>query len=618
MYAFIIIGLVLSQVSLDLWAGGPAPDPAVTAAGAGAVAALVFLAGLGLSAYVLWRRAALAADERRFLRKVRALGKVYRLVVLAAYAAILDGLGWASLAAQAAGEWALPATALVLVPLVVLVALAWIAAYWADRALRAALFEQAGVVVVAGQWTLPRYLEFMFRQYFLVLAVPLVALVALDDLLTRVLDLSEEGLPAILIVLAATLGAFFLAGPWVRICWRTEPLPGGELRGRLEALLQRAGVRVAQILVWRTNSTFANGCMIGLAGPVRYIMITDALLLAMSQTPQEAEAVFAHEVGHVKYRHTLLYAGLALGGAGAALMAGEAAAALADSVWLANGAVGAVLLAYWGIGFGFVSRRCELEADLYAVRATECPVGCSPPDAGAGLARQGDAPPTGGQAVASPAAPAESGGQEWPVGPYAGGPCLHRVLVFTSALRRIARLNGAPETARGWRHFSVARRCAWLEALAGNPDAAAREERRLRRIKRTALALSLAIAAVAAACVLATAPTPSQTDHPEHPAGPEDIRPERPTWLVRLVDGNEVDVLAFRPPQFHRHADAAADLDDGRLAGLRPDAAPAHHDVAVADARGHAVAVDAQGKGPRPEGQARQVEVLDDPFRRGF
>jgi Zn-dependent protease with chaperone function len=612
MYAFIIIGLVLSQVALDRWAEGPAPDPAAALAGAGAVAALVFLAGLGLSAYVLWRRAALAADERRFLRKVRALGKVYRLVVLAAYAAILDGLGWASLAAQEAGEWALPATALALVPLVVLVALAWIAAYWADRTLRAALFEQAGVVVVAGQWTLPRYLEFMFRQYFLVLVVPLLALVALDDLLARVLDLSEEGLPAILIVLAATLGAFFLAGPWVRICWRTEPLPGGELRGRLEALLQRAGVRVAQILIWRTNSTFANGCMIGLAGPVRYIMITDALLLAMSQNPQEAEAVFAHEVGHVKYRHTLLYAGLALGGAGAALVAGEAAAALADSFWLANGAVGAVLLAYWWIGFGFVSRRCELEADLYAVRATECPVACSPPDAGAGPARQGDA-------VASPAAPAESGGQEWPVGPYAGGPCLHRVLVFTSALRRIARLNGAAETAGGWRHFSVARRCAWLEGLARQGRAAAaRDERRLRRVKRAALAVSFAIAAVAAACVLATAPSASQTDHPEHPAGPQDIGPERPTWIVRLVDGNEVDVIAFRPPQFHRHADAAADLDDGRLAGLRPDAAPARHDVAVADARGHAVAVDAQGKGPRAEGQARQVEVLDDPFRRGF
>ena len=601
MYMFIIIGLVLSQVSLDRWAEGPAPDPAVAAAGAGAVAALVFLAGLGLSAYVLWRRAALAVDERRFLRKVRALGKVYRLVVLAAYAAILDGLGWASLAAQEAGEWALPATALALVPLVVLVALAWIAAYWADRALRAALFEQAGVVVVAGQWTLPRYLEFMFRQYFLVLLVPLVALVALDDLLARVLDLSEEALPAILIVLAATLGALFLAGPWVRICWRTEPLPGGELRSRLEALLQRAGVRVAQILIWRTNSTFANGCMIGLAGPVRYIMITDALLLAMSQNPQEAEAVFAHEVGHVKYRHTLLYAGLAIGGAGAALLAGEAADALTDSFWLANGAVGAVLLAYWWIGFGFVSRRCELEADLYAVRATECPIACSPPDAGAG-----------------PAAPPGSGGQEWPVGPYAGGPCLHRVVALATALRRIARLNGVAETAGGWRHFSVARRCAWLEGLADNPAAAARDERRLRRVKRAALAVSFALAAVAAACVLATAPTSSQTDHPEHPAGPEDISPERPTWIVRLVDGNEVDVLAFRPPQFHRHADAAADLDDGRLAGLRPDAAPAHHDVAVADARGHAVAVDAQGKGPRPEGQARQVEVLDDPFRRGF
>jgi Zn-dependent protease with chaperone function len=593
MYLFIIVGLVTSLVSLDLWGGGPSPQAAAAVAGAVIVAALVFLAGLGLGAYVLWRPGALAADPQRFLRRVRVLGRLYRLLVLAANAFILGGLGWAPLAARWAGgsDWDTPAAALAVAPFAVLAGAAWTAVYWADRALRAALFEQGGVVMVAGQWTLPRYLEFMFRQYLLVLLVPLLALLGLVDVVAHVWGPLDEGPLAAVLSVALVVGATLLAGPWVRICWRTAPLPDSELRRRLEALADRAGIRVGEILVWRTNHTIANGCMIGMLGPLRYILITDALLLAMAQTPEEAEAVFAHEVGHVKHHHTLLYAGLAMGGVALAFLAGQAAAAVTASLWLADGAAAAVMLAYWWLGFGFISRRCELEADLYAARATQCPQACSPPDAGSRACH--------GVALASrAAAPVEPQDVEWPVGAVAGGPCWHRVMVFTNALARIARLNGSAETARGWRHFSVARRRAWLRGLAENPAAVARFERRLRRIKRVALVFSIGLAVVAAIFALAAGvAAPSDADHPEHPAGPEDVRPERPTWLVRFIDGNQVDAVALRTPEFDRYADAPADPDHGRLAGLRADPAAADHEVAVADARGHAVAVHAQGEG---------------------
>ncbi|MCX5683161.1 MAG: M48 family metallopeptidase, partial [Planctomycetota bacterium] len=371
------------------------------------------------------------------------------------------------------------------------------------------------------------------------------------------------------------------AGLWVRICWRTEPLPEGDLRRRLDGLAERADVRVGNVLVWRTNNTMANGAMIGMIGPFRYIMITDALLLAMSAAPEEVEAVFAHEIAHVKYRHTLLYCGLLVGAVSATFLAGEAVAAISDISWAPDAAGGVVLLGYLAMVFGYISRRCELEADLYAVRSTECPAGCSPPSCGYAA---GEASP---------------GAEDWAASPYGTGLCVHRIMALAAALQRIARLNGLAQSARGWRHFSIARRVEVLEGLVADPAGVVRYERRIRRLKRVALAVSLALAVVAGVYNMLV--PPSEADDPEHPTRPEHVIPGEPMYYTRFVDRNQVDELALRPPELHGDADASPHLDDGRLAGLRGDAAAADDQVAVADARAHAVAVDAQGERARAE-----------------
>jgi Zn-dependent protease with chaperone function len=609
MYAFVLIGLIFAIVSVDLASGERAPDPWVVLPATALLSAAVFLAGILISLIILRRTAALEGDEQGFLRRVGVLGRAYRSLALLAYAAIVFWFGWPAMALDAAGdEWIVPPLALTLVPLLVLMLLSWIAVYWADRGLRAAMFARAGAVAPVAQWTLPRFLEFMFRQYVLVMLVPLVALIGVQDVINHVAG-SPEGPLAMFLLVASLGGAFLLAGPWVRLCWKTAPMPEGDLRDRLFALADRAGIRVANVLVWRTNLSIANGCMVGMVGPLRYILITDALLLAMSQTPEEVEAVFAHEVAHVKYRHTWLFAALAIGGVAAALIVFYLLAAavpavldaaraflgphanlevpdLLNSQWAEIGTVAIVVMAYWWLGFGYVSRRCEVEADLYAARATNCPVACSPPDAGLAAA---------GAATGSPEPlSADAVGQ---------GVCEHRVAVFINALRRIARLNGAAETTRGWRHFSIERRCRILAVVAADPAQVPVVERRIRRVKAGALLVAFILAAAAAGVWMAS--QPSQTDDPEAPAGPEDINPERPTWLVRLVDRDEVDELALGSPEFHRHAHAAADLDDGGLAGLRLNAPAADDDVAVQDARGHAVAVHAQGERARTDRQAR-------------
>jgi len=422
-----------------------------------------------------------------------------------------------------------------------------------------------------------------------VLLVPLLALLAVHDCLAHALGTVEAKPFAAVGQAGALLVMVLVSGLWIRLCWRTEPLPHGDLLDRLLALARRARIRVARILVWRTNLSIANGCMVGAVGPLRYILITDALLLSLPN--EEVEAVFAHEAAHVKYRHLLLYLAMGIGGLAAATLVAELAAGLADavwgagateSVWAVDAAVIVFVLAYWWMGFGFVSRRCELECDLYAVRAASCPVGCSAPDPRRYPDKGDPRPP--------------------PI-------CVHRVEAFTAALRRIARLNGTAETARGWRHFSVARRCDFLLRVLAEPARALDFQRRLRRLKRAALVAALAATIGAAALILSA--QPSEPNHPEDPGRPQDVIPPAHRWLVRRIGRNEMHALALRPPEFRRHADAPAHLDDRRLAGLGPCAAPGNDNVAVRNPRRHAVAVHAQAECPRRRLDAREGDELN-------
>jgi len=621
MYAYMLLSLALALVATEVAKDRP-PDAAAALGGTAAAAVLVLAAGLAISLYIRRQSRRIQVDQQRFLRKVGLLGRLYRLFVVGIYATVLFGLGWASLAAYWAGPgaWSVARFAIATAPLVVFQAAAWAALFSADRRLRAFLFEREGAAVAVRQWTLPRYLEFMFRQYLLIILVPLMVLVAANDAIVELVGPPESHPSAAALLVVCMTVAAVLSGAWFRLCWHTQPLPEGMMRDRLQAMADRAGIRVANILVWRTNVTIVNGCMVGMVGPLRYILITDALLLSLAA--EEIEAVFAHEVAHVKFRHVVLYVVMAMGGASAGLMAGEAAAMLHGAVWTQNVAVAAVILLYWGLAFGFVSRRCEQECDLYAVRAPPCPVGCPDGAAAAAAAANPAEPSPAGQGGTTASPP----GNSEPLGaglvtsqapaPWPAQLCEHRVMAMVGALRRIARMNGTPETARGWRHFSIARRCRFLEDVLADPALATRALRSLRRLKAVAV-LSAMVLMLAAGLVTLAWDRTSESDNPENPAGPGNLAPVIYCRLMRLVDGNQVDAVAFRAPQFGRDADAVADLDNGHHSGLRCGIAARNHEVAVQEPRCHAVAVDAKGKGSQPEGaRAGKVQELDDALRR--
>jgi STE24 endopeptidase len=88
------------------------------------------------------------------------------------------------------------------------------------------------------------------------------------------------------------------------IFYKFEPLDDEDLRRRLVVLSERAGTRVRGVYRWKLSekSKKANAALAGL-GATRRIILADTLL--DNYSPEEIEAVLAHELGHHVHRHIL-------------------------------------------------------------------------------------------------------------------------------------------------------------------------------------------------------------------------------------------------------------------------------------------------------------------------
>ncbi|HXX00495.1 MAG TPA: M48 family metallopeptidase [Candidatus Acidoferrales bacterium] len=88
------------------------------------------------------------------------------------------------------------------------------------------------------------------------------------------------------------------------IFYKFEPLDNEDLRRRLVVLSERAGTRVRGVYRWKLSekSKKANAALTGL-GATRRIILADTLL--DNYSPDEIEAVLAHELGHHVHRHIL-------------------------------------------------------------------------------------------------------------------------------------------------------------------------------------------------------------------------------------------------------------------------------------------------------------------------
>jgi STE24 endopeptidase len=164
-------------------------------------------------------------------------------------------------------------------------------------------------------------------------------------------------------------------------------------------------------------------------------------------------------VGHIRHHHLWYYV-LFLQGASLFLLVAVAmssqllAELLGDAAFqriisLAHGLALplACVAAYFGIFFGFLSRRFERQADIFGCRAVSC-----------------------GRPDCSPHDPASAS-------PSRAALCPTGIRTFVGALEKISTLNGCTRDMRSWRHFSIARRVEFLERLAARPELEQRFQR---------------------------------------------------------------------------------------------------------------------------------------------
>ena len=206
--------------------------------------------------------------------------------------------------------------------------------------------------------------NFQMRM-FLSGVVPIVAYVVVASVvgLNAELKINIEEVPlfnglfaaALLVVLGLSLPTL------LRNTWETVPLGDGVQRDLLQAARQ-AGFRSRALLVWKTGNMMANAAIVGVSARSRVVLFSDSLLAQLDL--RELAAVFAHEMGHAFRHHVPIFVVWATSFfMGADLLASWI---FPNSPWLAGGLVVATM-GVWYFAFGFMSRRFELEADLFSL-----------------------------------------------------------------------------------------------------------------------------------------------------------------------------------------------------------------------------------------------------------
>lgn len=194
----------------------------------------------------------------------------------------------------------------------------------------------------------------------------------------------DWGEPVVFFGYLATL-LFWFPGILVRMMG-CRPLPAGEGRGRIEAFCREQKVLFREICSWPLfGGKVLSAGVVGVAGRFRYLLLTPALL-EVAET-EELKAVLAHEIGHVKKHHLLLYLllfmafGTLLQFGFEPLLHGLLGSQFflillfdleGDPAALVPFFVGIPLLIaiflYFRFIFGFFMRNFERQADLYAYR----------------------------------------------------------------------------------------------------------------------------------------------------------------------------------------------------------------------------------------------------------
>jgi Zn-dependent protease with chaperone function len=183
--------------------------------------------------------------------------------------------------------------------------------------------------------------------------------------------------------LAIILILFFLPALIVHL-WGCPPLNNKSINTYLEQLCEKAKFSHAGFRIWTIMGNAKTAAILGMIGQFRYVMFTDALLCTISH--ESIRAILAHEIGHSKYKHLIIYPFILIGmfitAALSALIIYQIVLHSAFSAYLENSLIFhssikiwepiffcfffiLTLALYFRFIFGYFSRMCERQADLY-------------------------------------------------------------------------------------------------------------------------------------------------------------------------------------------------------------------------------------------------------------
>ena len=305
------------------------------------------------------------------------------------------------------------------------------------------------------------------RTQLLILLLPILLIGSAADLGATLSLMAISDTPMWMERTAAFIAAvpMICLAPWVVVrMMDAVPLPSGEVRTALEETCRRAGVRIRNLMLWRTGGTLYNGAVTGFFPSMRWVLLSDGLVQRLER--DEVLAVMAHELAHVRRRHMLwLAASLIASGLAIGFMVDPIVESIQRDLiagggdfeelrwkmdWVDLIALGSVLAGVL-VMFGWVSRRFERQADAFAA-----------------VQLSGGSP---GKSVVT-------------VRPEGAD-------AMRSALGAVADLNGVKRQRWSWRHGSIAGRQRHLQSIEGQPSNGLPIDRVVRRINFVSTAVIL-------------------------------------------------------------------------------------------------------------------------------
>lgn len=229
----------------------------------------------------------------------------------------------------------------------------------------------ASVRAAGGSQLTQRHLRaFQSRMFFACLA-PIVVFLGASVLLGSSdwlrAQVEHVGLASVLFTGVMVLVLAQLLPLLLRWSWNTAAFPEGPQRDRLEEVAKAAQFQPRDVRVWRTGDLMANAAIVGFTPKGRTVLFSDQLLSLLNT--RELCAVYAHEIGHARRGHVAVFLCWTLG----FVFLGDFAARRAIDaygIWIGCG-VGVAALGMWFFSFGWLSRRFELDADLFSLQTVQ-------------------------------------------------------------------------------------------------------------------------------------------------------------------------------------------------------------------------------------------------------